>query len=153
MKKKINITYTTFITIALSIYVIILFVVSTKHIASLNECFEILKTNPDMITSVYNLNATSWANYLYIERILGVTGVLLIVIHAFLIHALLKAYKGTTLNMLAGNIQKTSNSENKELKKKNSELEAEVDRLKNELITRQLEFEDVSDQLKELKGE
>ena len=153
MKKKINITYTVFITIALSIYIVILFVISTKHIASLNKCFEILKTNPDMVTSVYNLNATSWANYLYFERILGVTGVLLIVIHAFLVHALLKAYKGSTLNMLAGNIQKTSTSENKELKRKNTELEAEVDRLKNELITRQIEFEDVNDQLKELKGE
>ncbi len=105
-KKKLNVLYVILVTIILSVYVGILFVVSMKHIMSLNDCFDILKNNPDMTVSIINFNADSWATYLYVEKILGVVGLLIILLNAFFINMLLKAYKGITLNMLSGKVEK-----------------------------------------------
>ena len=147
-KKKTNLGYVTMCTIAISIYIIILFVVSTKHIMSLNECFDILKTSPEMVTSIINLNANSWHNYLYIERILGAVGVLLIIIHAFSVNALLKLYRANTLQMLAGNVKKTEAGENKQLERKIRQLETELENAKNELITKEILIEELTEELK-----
>ena len=137
-KKQLNLTYVALCTTAISIYIIILFVVSTKHIMSLNSCLDILKESPEMITSVINLNSSNWANYLYIEKILGVVGVLLIIIHAFLINALLKIYKGRNLQMLSGNVTKTKVGETKELERKIKTLEKELEEARNEIITKEI---------------
>ena len=152
MKKKQNLAYVTFVTIAFSIYVVILFVVAIKHIESLNECFNILKDNPNMITSILNLNATKWADFEKIEKILGIIGMLLIAIHAFFINALLRAYKGATLSMMSGNVTKTSTGELKTLQRENDKLKKELEAKKNELVTYQVQMDELQMELEELKG-
>ncbi len=142
-KKKLNVLYVILVTIILSVYVGILFVVSMKHIMSLNDCFDILKDNPDMTVSIINFNADSWATYLYVEKILGVVGLLIILLNAFFINMLLKAYKGITLNMLAGKVEKTDSGRIKELERKLKAIEEELDNAKNELITKELFIEEL----------